>query len=271
MVGSERAAKRLLTSARSLGIPASLEIITRYDRADALSGEFGLLERGPGSTAHFRGILPKDAFDSSRSCCQCGLGSVPVKAHILRKQSLESRGNFEYGHVGSGFVLMRTEIGQEIIKATGQPECMRHPILRSGEVVKSWMEAVPTAVLPPLSRKSAGILWGATHAVSDIGGPPTQVPSCPKCKRITWSESHEEPTRLVYAKAAIGALRQHAVVLMYEPKDMFPKFNPRDGTFTNLYGFPLPLFNRAAIQVLLKYTQTEHIRDSAWIRPVFLE
>ncbi len=271
LVHGDSAARHLLAAANSRGIKASLDISTQYDRADALTGELGALRLGAASTTHFRAVLPNDAFDLADACPHCGLGCMPVKPHVLRKESMRSRSNFEYGNEGTALVLMRSEIGREIVEATGQPECMRHPVLRSGEVVKDWMEAVPTATLPPLSRKSAGILRGSTHALSDVGEPARSVPPCPECKRTIWSESHEEPTRLVYSRAAIKSVRQHAVVLMHEPPDMFPKFDRRKRVFTSLYCYPWPLFSRAAIKVLLKYMQTEHIRDSAWIRPVFSE
>lgn len=271
VVDSDRAARRLLAAAERRGVKALLEIITRYERKDALAGELGFVELGPANTTHFKATLPKDAFDLTAACPRCGMGGRLAKPHILRKDSLRSKANFAYGHEGTFLVLMRSEIGKEIVEATGQPECMRHPVLRSGEVVKGWMEAVPTAILPPLSRKSTGVMRNGTLALRNIGDGPTLVPPCPSCKRTVWAESHEEPCRLVYSREAIESVRGHAVVLMHEVSNMFPKFDPRKREFSSLYGYPWPLFSRAAIEVLLKYMQTEHIRDSAWIRPVFSE
>lgn len=263
--------RKIYAKAKERGFKCSFEVTTRYDRADALRGGLGILSLGPGSTANFRAVLPKDAFDYSTGCKRCGVGATQVKPHVVSQRSLRSRANFEYGHEGSLRVFMRSEIGHAVIEATGQPRCMRHPVMRGGEIITEWMEAVPGMTMPPLSPTSEGVLLGSTRALSRAGEAPMLVPHCPACGRTVWAESFEYPTRLVYPRAAIEAAQSHGVVSMYEPKDLFPTMNPAKGTFKDLYGLPWLLFSRTAIKAMLRFMQTEHIRDSACFEPVFGE
>lgn len=267
-------AKALVAKAKDAGLAASLSIGTRYERDEAFAGVLGMLAIGPGSNTAFRATFPPDAFDLSTGCPRCGLGAAQTKPQVLAATYKKSQSNFEYGHQGTLSVFMRSEIGLEIVEATGQPWCMRHPVTKSGETVKEWMEAVPCATMPPLSPQSEGVMFGATLGMSRVGEGPKAIPPCDACGRVVWSQDHQRPLRLKYSKAAAAAAQKHAVVAMYEPRDLYPQFDVRKRTYMAaraLYGLPGLLFNHVAIRVIMKYAQTEHVRDSASIVPIFSE
>jgi len=267
---SERIARRLFKQGKGAGFKCSLEVATTYDYDDALTGDLGILELGPSSTDQFKATLPRDAFDYSTGCPRCGLGAAQVKPHILTERSVRCSANFYYSD--HGHPVMRSEIGREIVKATKQPWCMRHPVTRNGKIVEEWMEPVPCATMPPLSRKSKGVAFGETSSSSGVGEPPQAIEPCPVCRREIWDYDHQSPGRLVYPQAAIEWAQRHAVLVMYEPFCSFPEFDPIKRTFKGeLYGLPWLLFNHDAIKVIMKYAQREHIRDSAYIQPVFSE
>jgi len=267
----ESATHALYAEAKRLGLICSMNVTTNYDKADALAGDLGILCTGPSNSNSFKAVLPKDAFDFATGCPRCGMGAAQLRPQILTERSIRCGADFYTSEQGAGRVLMRAKIGREIVEATGQPWCMRHPVTRSGRVVKEWMEAVPCATMPPLSPKSTGVVWGSTNSSSRAGEPADVVPPCPVCGRTIWDYDRYHAPRLVYTRAAAEAAQQHAVVMMYEPWCIFPGFDPVKRQFEDLYGLPWLLFNRAAIKVLLKHMQTEHIRDSAWIQPVFAE
>lgn len=276
----EHASRAAFQEAKARGLKCSFEVQTRYEYEDALSGDLGILGLGPAGTAHFRAVLPMDAFDFSTGCPRCGLGAAQTKPRIISERSIRCKANFYYCDLGSGGqgasqILMRAEIGHEIIEATGQPWCMRHPITRSGSIVEKWMEPVACAAMPPLSPKSEGVLFGSTTALESTGEPPVVVNPCPVCGRTIWDYDREQHTRLIYPRAAAEAAQKHAVLAMYEPWVCFPSFDPVKRTFKHLYGLPWLLFSRKAIEVLLKYVRYSHsaedIRDSAFIQPVFSE
>jgi len=276
---NERESRRLFEEAKKLGFPCDFCVSTRYDRNDALSAELGILHFGPTSLDDKGAVLPKDAFDFSTGCPCCGMGVCQLKPHIMSQRAIQRcKANFYDGHEGTSQILLRTEIGREIIEATGQTWCMRHPVTRGGEIVDAWMEPVPCATMPPLSRKSQGVHFGKTEAFAGTGEPPEIVPPCPVCGRNIWDYNREQHTRLVYPGAAIKAAKKHAVVAMHEPFSGFPGFDPVNRTFQHVYGLPWLLFNRAAIEVLLEHIKffkehmpDEEIRDSAYIEPVFSE
>ncbi len=273
---NEEVSRALFAEARARGFTCSFEVATEYGYDDARAADLGILTLGPAGTTRFCAPLPKDAFDFATGCPGCGLGAAQIKPRVMASQSIGCRGNFYPSGTGSKAqgdhsVLLRAEIGREIVRATRQPWCMRHPVTRTGKVVEEWLEPVPCATMPPLSAKSEGVLLGRTTALSEIGEGPREVPPCPVCGRMVWSEAYDVPTRLVYSRAAMQAAQEHAVVVMHEPKDCFPGLDPVKRTFSDLYGLPWLMFNRNAVEVILKYTQREHVRDSAYIRPVFSE
>ena len=258
----------------SRGFKCSFGVIIHYEIADALIGSLGMLEATSGNQW---GTLPKDAFDFTAACTHCGVGATQVKPHTLNARCIRYKGDFLSGQRGTSHVLIRTEIANEIIQATGQPECMRHPLNTEGKAVKEWMEPVPTAVLPPLSRRSLGVCFGSTTANVLAGDPPEMIPPCPMCGRIVWDRNYEQPLRLCYSKAAIKAAQKHAVVSMYEPRYCFPDFDPVKQVYTNKYlaGIPDLLFNRTALDVLANYIRPDYtesnIRFLSCIVPVFSE
>ncbi|MBX3359545.1 MAG: hypothetical protein KF745_14085 [Phycisphaeraceae bacterium] len=261
--------RRAYEEAHKRGMTCSLRVRTEYGREDALLGGLGLLHANSDCTATT--IAPKDGFDFSGACPRCGMGAIQTKPCVLSPGARKYRqGNF-LAVEESSRIIIRAEIGREIVKATKQPWCMRHPVTRSGEPIEDWMEPVPCATMPPLSRKSKGVMWGKSFGRTDIGQPAEAISPCPVCLREVQGDSQEEPVRLTYPQAAIDAAQKHAVVAMYEPKELFPRFDPIKRTYEHLYGLPQVLFNRAAIEVLMKHMQTEHIRDASWIQPVYSE
>ncbi len=274
MTSDDKLAKALYKRAKCEGFKCSLEIHTIYDASDAVSGEFGILGLGPAGTTAFRGVFPPDAFDFSTACPACGLGAAPVKPHLLSERSLRCSANFYYGQEGTSWPLMRAEIGRSIIEATGQPWCMRHPVTRSGRIIKEWMEPVPCATMPPLSSKSRGVMYGKSLSCSSVGEGPEDIAPCRVCHRAAWCRSFDRPLRLVYPREAVEAARDHAVVMMYEPFESMPEFDPVKRQYTSYYGMPWLLFNKKAIEVLLDYIvfmDDDHVRDTAAIQPVFSE
>lgn len=269
----EKAVRALYAEAKRRGFKCSFNVIIKYDHNDALAGELGMLAAGSGSLdARF----PKDALDFSTSCPHCGVGAAQVRPHVLNARCIRYKGNFLHGEPATGRVLMRTEIAQEVVEATKQPWCMRHPVSTDGKVVKEWMEPVPSAVMPPLSGNSKGVLFGSTRAALGVetGDPPKIIPPCPVCGRVIWARDYERPMRLAYSHAAIEAAQKHAVVSMYEPQDDFPPYDPVKRAY-EYFTLPDLLFNRAALEVLSKYIKPdytpENIRFLSYIVPVFSE
>jgi hypothetical protein len=262
----EAASRELFDEACRLGFTCSFKVPRGYLIEDALCGELGILH---GGGLNDGAKFAKDTFDFSTGCPHCGLGAAQVKPTILPVRSKRYKGNFADGAEWSAIVLLRSEIGQEIIDATGQPWCMRHPVLRSGEVVEDWMEPIPCATMPPLSRKSKGVMFGCTTQ----GGEPAEVKEpCPVCGRTIWDYDRSDYMRLMYPKAAIEAAQQHAVVAMYEPWHAFPEFDPIKRTCKDPIGLPWLLFSRKAIEVLVKYVKMEEdVRKNSFIEPVFAE
>lgn len=267
------ASRALLQEAQSQGLTCGLNVTTDYGPEDALAGELGIFGLGPTSREDLLGKLPKDAFDFSTGCPRCGLGAAVAKPHLMSKAAVRSKLSFIDCTTG-GRVLMRSEIANAIIEATGQPWCMRHPMIRDGSVVEEWMEPVPCATMPPLSPKSEGVRIGNSTSGSFLGEPPEIIPPCPVCGRNMWDYARDTPTRLVYTREAIEAAQKHAVVAMYEPRAGFPELDPVGRTFDFLGTMPLLLFNRDAIGALLKhmkYPEGNDVRDTALIEPVFAE
>jgi hypothetical protein len=263
--------RKLYAELSAQGLKAGFQVQTEYDRKDASGAELGIVELGPASSTAFRACLEGDAFDNSIGCPECGLGGARKKPQILSPKYDRSRSNFEWGQEGTFTIFVRAEIGLAIAKATAQPGCVLAPIERSGKVVDTWLELVPTALMPPLSAKSEGLLRGATLAMSSLGEPARAVDPCTGCGRATWAEAYYEPTRLLYSRAAVKEAQKAGISLMYEPKDVFPRYSSRTRKFESYYGFPWLVLSKAAIEVLLKYMQTEHTRDSAFIRPIYSE
>jgi hypothetical protein len=164
---------------------------------------------------------------------------------------------------------MRSEIGREIVAAAGQPWCMRHPVTRDGAVVEEWLEPLPCATMPPLSRESEGVRFGSSTSGSLPGEPPEVIEPCSACGRTTWDYDWERHRRLAYPRAAIKAAQKHAVVVMHEPYGAFPEFDPVKRTCKTPIGLPWLLFSRKAIEVLVKYLESDDPSSSASIQPVF--
>ena len=265
---SEQPIRRLYEEAKQAGFACQFTISTSYGREDALSGELGILWAGERFSVRF----PADAFEFGTGCPRCGVGAFIVKPHVLSAEAARHKGNFLRGVEGTWRVLIRTPIAEEVIEATKQPWCMRHPTTHAGAIVKEWMEPVPCATMPPLSRKSTA-LWGLSMASVSVGEPLEVNEPCSVCGRTTWEPDRERHPRLVYPREAIRAAQRHAVLSMYEPLSCFPSLDPVRRRFNKkgLYGMPLLLFNKKAIEVLVRYTQTEHIETSSSIQPVFAE
>jgi hypothetical protein len=268
---NERHMRKLFKQMRNEGFPCNLHVTTYYDDDDARSAEMGRLGLGPASSTQFSATVPSDAFDFSAACPRCGVGAQQVKPSLLATKSIGCRANFYYGHVGTLRPFLRAEIGKEIIKETGQPWCMRHPVTRAGKVVKQWMEPVPCATMPSISRKSKGVFFGKSEMCTDAGEPPEVIDPCSVCGRTALGRNHEFRLQIKYPREVLDWAQRHAVVAMYEPHEGFPTFDPVKRTFKSLYGLPILLFSPAAIRVLIKYCQTEHSRDSAFIEPVYCE
>lgn len=263
------AIKALYEKAKHQGFCCSRSITTYYDREDALSGSLGILEAGSDTDGQ-EGRYPKDAFDFSTGCPRCGLGAAVVKPQVLKKKAIQyKKGNALSGHMGR--FMIRAHIGHEIIQATGQPWCMRHPVTNDGAVVQEWLEPVPCATMPPLSRESRGVWWDQSSSSCLPGEPPASIPLCTACGRTIWAFSHEEPVRLVYPSSVIEAAQQHAVLAMYEPWDAFTIFDPVRRTFDDIAMLPMLLFNKKAVAVLAKYLDLENVRAPWYIQPVFAE
>jgi hypothetical protein len=266
---NERASRALFAEASRLGFKCSFYVAPAYDVTDALSGELGFLHGGGlNDGARFAA----DTFDFSTGCPRCGLGAAQVKRTLLSTRYKRFKGDFADGARWSARVLLRSNIGQEIIEATDQPWCMRHPVLRSGEIVEDWMEPIPCATMPPLSRKSGGVFFGRTAQASLAGQLPQVVEPCPACGRTIWDYDRSQHPRLMYPRAAVEAAQQHAVVVMCEPWGIFPEFDPATRTCKEPVGLPWLLFSRKAIEVLVKYVKMgEDARKNSFIEPVFAE
>lgn len=264
----ENRGRALFDEAKRLGFATALEVSTLYGRDDALSGELGILSITSDDAG---GNFNEGTFDFSTGCPLCGLGAAQVKPLVLSERSIHYNGNFNHGAEWSGRVIMRSEIGQQIIDATNQPWCMRHPVTDAGCIVQDWMEPVPCATMPPLSSRSEGVLFGSTGSGSAIGEPVEVLDPCPVCKRTVWDYDCEQPTRLMYPACAIEAAQRHAVLVMHEPWQAFPEFNPVKRTCEAPVGLPWLLFSRKAIEVLVQYLNPEKIRTNSYIEPVFAE
>jgi hypothetical protein len=264
----EKQARGLFEDAKRLGVLVSLDVRTSYDLADAVSGELGLFSA---ASADVGAKFPKDAFDFSTGCPRCGLGAAQVKPVVLPQRAKRCKAEFGNGAEWSGRLLVRPELGQAIIDATGQPWCMRHPVWRSGEVVEEWMEPVPCATMPPLSSKSRGVSFGRRTSGCDIGEPAEIVEPCCACGRSTWDFDLEQHARLVYSRAATDAAQRHAVVAMYEPHDAFPEFDPIERSCKVPIGLPWLLFSRTAVEVIVDYLRRKNLEEIASIQPVFSE
>jgi hypothetical protein len=268
---NESIMRRIYTEAKEGGCTCSFEARATYDRSDSLMGDFGELMLGG---SHWRAscpTLPRDAMDLTAACPRCGLGAAWVKPHVMTERSIKYPQNFTSGQPGTNLILMRSHIGREVMAATGQPGCMRHPVTPKGRIIEEWMEAVPVGTLPPLSTRCEGVLHGSTRALSHTGEPARLIPPCTHCGQVVWAKSYDVPARLVYDREAASLAQALGVVQMHEPMDVFPTFNPVQNEFKDYYGWPRILFSRAAIQAILKYAQTEHYTDSAWFEPVFSE
>lgn len=219
--------RSLFHTAQREGIRWALSVITWYDRDDVLSAPFGIFRGGGVQPDQFRAVLPKDSFDFSGACSTCGLGARQVEPHLLSQQSLRCKPR-PYGTENSRSVMLPTPVSREIIEATGQPGCMRHPRTREGGDVENYMEPVPMATMPPLSRElSQGISFGSTDSFGGIGDPPKVVPPCPECGREIWDFDRSQHSRLVYSQKEAEGLRSLAVVVMDEPWSGWPEFDPK--------------------------------------------
>ncbi|MBK7406257.1 MAG: hypothetical protein IPJ41_17035 [Phycisphaerales bacterium] len=265
---AEQPARTLFEAARALGYKCSFNVSPEYEIEDSLAGELGLLSADSRDRG---GRLPPDAFDFSTACVGCGLGAAQVKPIVLSAKSIQYRGSFNHGIDGAHRFIMRADIGHAIVEATGQPWCMRHPVTRSGEVVEDWLEPVPCATMPPLSRKSLGVQFGTSTSGTSLGEDPEVIEPCPVCGRSMWEYDMQYAPRLMYPRAAIEAAQQHAVVAMYEPFGMFPGFDLRRRTFSDLGGLPWLLFNHKAVEVLVRFMGEYGKGRGAFIEPVFSE
>jgi hypothetical protein len=261
-----------LSAARELGCRCLLNVTTFYEIADVLNAPFGIFQGGVNTQpAGFRAVLPTDAFDFTGACGTCGLGARQVKPHVLSQSSLRCKPGC-YSADLSPSVLIPTPTARQIIEATGQPECMRHPTTRAGELVREYMEPVPSATMPPLSRELCkGISFGSTDAVGDAGEPPKVAPPCPECGRETWDFDRSQHSRLVYAREAADHLRSRAVVEMNEPWAVFPDFDVKQRTFKWPASLPRILFNADALKLLIDHAVSENPKDTIVITPVHIE
>lgn len=249
--------RRLRDRAKAQGFDCSMVVTTDYTREDALLGELGWLT-GAGSD-QFRASLPKDAFNFTSACTQCGLGGVQVKPYLLAERAITCKGPFYIVPQEAFRIMMRAEIGLEMVEATGSPNSLRHPVTRSGKVVREWVEPVPTATMPPLSPKSEGIIY-------------KDAETCSACGRAAWDHAEDVSSRLVYSRAAIANAQKHAVVAMHEPFARLPEFDRGRRVFKKPYGLPLLLFSRAAVKVLAKYIEPDKgFPAASTIEPVFAE
>lgn len=264
----------IMHKVRALGHACSTKIVTDYDLSDALTGQLAILWVGPRNSDAFRAKFPMDAFEYPPGCTRCGLGSIWNRPHVLSAQAKRCGSNFYFSetHDGTSYIpFMKTEIAQKVIEATGIRECMRHPVLKSGEIVKEWMEAVPQIVMPGLSTKSEGIMWDMTRALSTEGGPAQHIDPCPACGRRAWADSNTEPRRLVYSKHACRLANKHGVAWMREPIDGFPEYDATTRSFKSTYCWPRLLLSLKAVEAMLPYCQMEPIRQRTYFEPVFSE
>lgn len=265
-------AKSVVNNIQSLHIQCRLNIVTHYEMSDALAGQLAILWVGPRNTNSFRGQFPVDAFEYPPGCVQCGLGSIWNRPHVLSSRVRRCGANFYFALGEPTYIpFMKTDIAERVMKATGVRGCVQHPILKSGDAVKEWMEAVPQLVMPALSPKSKGIMWDKTDAISSVGEPSRRTSPCPACGRRAWADSNKEPRRLVYSKQAIRLANKQGVAWMREPVDIFPTYDTVQKRFTNLYGWPRLLFSLKAVEAMLPYCCLEPIRESTYFEPVFSE
>lgn len=185
MSDNEHAIRLFFAETQRRGFACSLHVTTHYDRSDAMSAPLGFLHCGFAKRNHIGETMPKDAFDFAPGCPRCGVGAIQVKPLFMTSHAAQFKGMFESSN-RSWIPLMRSEVGREIIEATRQPWCMRHPVTREGREIKEWMQAVPCPTMPPLSRKSEGVLFGSTTGIGSAGDPPTIIPPCTVCGRETW-------------------------------------------------------------------------------------
>lgn len=264
----ENLARRLFQEGTSQGFCVSFWVSTFYSRSDALSAELGRIGIGPGRNHPKVSLLP-NAFEGDDICQTCGSGATLCNPHVLSQQAVRFTGKFLRGAEGTGIVLMRSEIAKAIMDATDDHECMRHPVTRSGDPAAEWMEPVSRMTMPELSRKSEGVLWGASYALSDPGAPPENVEPCEGCGRPVWDKDLHRHTRLVYPPAAVKQAQQFGVVSMYEAESVHPEFDANRRRFTSLWGFPRLLYTAEAIEVLSDYIEHEDQPDRMFIEPVF--
>jgi len=247
-------ARALRDRARQVGLECGMAISTRHSREEVLAADLGLLYAA--SSRGFTARVPKDGYSFASACSDCGLGAVQTKPLIMHG-AVRGRAAFYYASADGTHIIIRTPIAREIIERTSQPGCFRHPVDRQGHVIADWMQAIPGATLPPISRETKGVTW---HE------------GCPICGRRAWRVSHEEPVRLMYPRRAALAAQRHAVVSMYEPCGVFPNHRPGASGFDDELGLPRLLFNKAAVQVLERYIQPERFFPThSSIEPVYSE
>lgn len=266
---SESCAHDIMHAFAANKVLCGLTVTTRYDKTDALAGVFGIVALGPHNTFKFKPRLREGSFDFSSGCPRCGLGAAQIRPYVLNDGAKACR-RAAYATYESERLFFREDVAREIVAATGQPWCMRYPVDARGKVSRAWMEAVPCATMPPLSRASTGVLFGSTASGVSMGEAPEVIAPCAACGREIWDYDFLRRPRLVYSKAAAEAGARHAIVSMHEPWVAFPEFDPVTRRFGSLIGMPWLLFNRSAIEVLLRYSHGE--RDAiASIEPVYSE
>ena len=71
----EHQARALFEESKRLGLLVMFDVVTTYVPEDGLTGELGILRAG---SVDIGASFPKDAFDFSTGCPQCGLGAAQV-------------------------------------------------------------------------------------------------------------------------------------------------------------------------------------------------
>ena len=264
---SEEDSMWFAAAAEDLGCSCTVELDTVYEESDLRDAAFGVFQGVEHREDRFRAVLPKDAFSFEKACPQCGLGAAQQRPHVLSPQSLKCKPRC-YGTENSPSVILPAAIARDLIEATGQPECMRFAQVKSGDTTREWMEPVPLATMPPLSKeKSIGILFGDNCSEDE-----EEMSSCPKCGRECWAFDGSAPPRLVYHLEEVAELQSMAVTVMHEPWSEFPIFDHKSWKYKDLtYCLPYLLFNNDALKVLIEHARSEIRSGALQIIPVYIE
>ncbi len=267
---------QLECDARSLEYDSELH--TRYEEADALLGDYGILHVVPSSRNQVPAILSTASMDFTMACSNCSFGARQVNPHTMPKSGLRYKGEFYHGHPGTNRLLMRRRLADLIVDATGVDNFLRPSLLPDGSEAADWVDLVPTAEMPPLSTGSQGILVNASRANTDLGDPMEEFDPCPICKRTVWGYSYSEPSRLEYSRASTKDLTDHVVLSMREPFNFFPRVTTKTGKYGPLYGWPLLLLQTAAVEAIISHirfpgpeTWKGRQQEHGWVEPVYVK